>query len=639
MNDRRTVLLALLGGLALFVWTLRPPVVYDLWFYLRSGQEIATTGHIVHHDTFLSTAEPLGIPPFEGMLGRATASQEWLTSLLLFWVYQLAGVTGLAVTLSLLLTALAGLAYAACRVVGLAPVPSVLWVGLMMFVLRSRFMLRAQLFTDVLLALMILLLLLAERRERSRWLPWALAPLFLLWSNLHQGVIAGGVVLALWWLGEVVQSRRLTPWIRLLFTAGVAAFLASLVRPGGLGIYLFVIEHTVRTLPTDLVIEWAPLTLTPLLAIYLAVAVFAFALAAWAGHLRVAHLLVSAAMIYLAFRHNRALGEMGPTVTPLAAAALAQGWTALGERWPRLGAWSRFEAPAVVVVGLALLMATVVSASRLEAIRMHPRIYPTATLDYLKTHPPRGRVFNSYEFGGFLAWQGVPPFIHGMTSMYPDELIRAYLDALEDESKRGAILERFEVSDMLLHYPAGPDTHRNLLEFLWSSPDWELVAWDGASLLFRRAPVTTAPYRAVAPWRENPLAGPPHQVVAELERRMAEDPDFSEPWRILAMVRAQQGDLTSALEAADRAVALAPRDHQAYLTRGRISFQLKRFEQALEDTRRAVELAPGSPVARFNLAVALAAMSRPEEAAAQAREALRRNPSFEPAARLLRELE
>jgi hypothetical protein len=84
---------------------------------------------------------------------------------------------------------------------------------------------RAQLFSLVLFAVLILLLR-AEAR-RSSWRIWLVVPLVALWSNLHGAVLTGVALIACYLLLD--RARRM-PWTA--FGALVATAVATLITPG-----------------------------------------------------------------------------------------------------------------------------------------------------------------------------------------------------------------------------------------------------------------------------------------------------------------------------------------------------------------------------------------------------------------------
>ncbi|MBI4613385.1 MAG: tetratricopeptide repeat protein [Planctomycetes bacterium] len=107
--------------------------------------------------------------------------------------------------------------------------------------------------------------------------------------------------------------------------------------------------------------------------------------------------------------------------------------------------------------------------------------------------------------------------------------------------------------------------------------------------------------------KENAVPGPAR----------GEDPHAEDSRRALRDARqlASRGDFSGALEAAERGLALAPRDPKLLMERGRARVGLARFEEATRDFEEAVRLAPGDPEARLLYAERLLEAGRYEQAA------------------------
>jgi tetratricopeptide (TPR) repeat protein len=118
------------------------------------------------------------------------------------------------------------------------------------------------------------------------------------------------------------------------------------------------------------------------------------------------------------------------------------------------------------------------------------------------------------------------------------------------------------------------------------------------------------------------LLGQHTQAEAQLGRLLRDHGEDSQIWYLMAQVRLGLGDLASALEAADRAVALAPRDGGRYNLRGIIRQRLGRTAGAIEDFEAAVELNPMDVDALVNMSLPLARQTRTEEALAAVSRAL-----------------
>ena len=102
MSVRR--LFVLLFAIALFTMAVRETLDPDMWWHLRTGEAILAGG-IPKHDVFSFT-----VPEHEWV------THEWLSQVLMWLVYQVAGLPGLIVTFAALIALTYWLLYLACAV-------------------------------------------------------------------------------------------------------------------------------------------------------------------------------------------------------------------------------------------------------------------------------------------------------------------------------------------------------------------------------------------------------------------------------------------------------------------------------------------------------------------------------------------
>jgi hypothetical protein len=107
---------------------------------------------------------------------------------------------------------------------------------------------------------------------------------------------------------------------------------------------------------------------------------------------------------------------------------------------------------------------------------------PQAAIDFVKQHGISGNVFNSYNFGGYLIFAGIPTFIDGRIPPYTDEFLRRYFDAvsLKDVGEAFRLLDDYKVQWVLLE----PD--QPLAKALAYSALWDGVFSDKYSVVFVR---------------------------------------------------------------------------------------------------------------------------------------------------------
>ena len=227
------------------------------------GAAVASAGHI-----------PSSIPY------AAAPSHDWanvpvLGELVFHWLEALGGERALVAAQALAVGLTLGLLLRDMRAAGASDAARTLVILAVPFAtITSLFVVRAQLFSLPLFALLVCLLR-AERREPSRRV-WLLVPLMALWSNLHGAVLLGLAIATIYLVVERLRNDR---WIALgvLFASWGALFLTpALARTGE---YYWRVMHSEPAASGFGI--WAPLSLhNPLDVVFLVVAVplLAFAL-------------------------------------------------------------------------------------------------------------------------------------------------------------------------------------------------------------------------------------------------------------------------------------------------------------------------------------------------------------------------
>jgi tetratricopeptide (TPR) repeat protein len=110
-----------------------------------------------------------------------------------------------------------------------------------------------------------------------------------------------------------------------------------------------------------------------------------------------------------------------------------------------------------------------------------------------------------------------------------------------------------------------------------------------------------------------------HQVAEE-------DPGRSETWNVIGFLHAQQGELSEAIPAFERALALRPDDSVLCFNAAFALQKAGEHERAMALLRRAIERDPKLDRAWYGLGLSLAHVGRYEEAIPVLREAARLQP-------------
>jgi hypothetical protein len=261
----------------------------------------------------------------------------------------------------------------------------------------------------------------------------------LLWANLHGSFAFGLALAAAFGLEAVMESRAAVKGWGFFFFASV---IAAVFTPQGLHGLLFPFQllllGSIRNIG-----EWAPTGLIPLTPFPIALA----GLLGIAGKLKLPLLraVIVVGLTYLALAHVRHQMLFGIVVALLVADGLHQKFP------PQTAPPPRWLAP----LGAGLFALLVIARCIIPTTRGDDRVTPMTALASV---PPalRGQpVLNGYDFGGYLIFSGIKPYVDGRTDMYGDAFLANYdRMMLPDRKALKDALERWHIAWTIL--PPGP---------------------------------------------------------------------------------------------------------------------------------------------------------------------------------------
>lgn len=319
----------------------------------------------------------------------------------------------------------------------------------------------------------------ADRRAAPSF--WLL-PLMTLWANLHGGFVlglslAGALALdALWHAAPAARLALALRWMAF----GLAALAASCVTPYGWGSLLASQKILSLGEALALISEWRPADFSSLGALELSL-LLGVGLALWRGitlpPLRIAMLL---GLIHLALSAERNL-ELLALLAPLILAAPLARQIGLAEDDAGPGT-ATLRRP--LAAGLALcLVAGTFAWTATFGYAPHRSASPVAAVAALKRLAP-ARVFNAYDFGGYLIANGVAPFIDGRTELYGEQFVVAHDKAnrLRDPAVLFRLLADYDIDATLLAIDAPA---AKLLDHV---DGWHKVYADDVAVIHLRRP-------------------------------------------------------------------------------------------------------------------------------------------------------
>lgn len=476
----RHVFIAILA-LGLFTMAARGMADPDAWWHLRTGQLILQNHAVFHSDPFSFTR-----------FGQPWINHEWLSDVLLFGIYRVAGLGGLIIIFAAVVAASNLLVYVRCPGRPYLAALMTLWGAVAS---ASLWGVRPQMFS-LLLASMFLFLL--ESSEQHPKLLWGAPPLMLLWANLHAGYPIGLVFIGLFLAGETLEAgmdpepwRHFLPRLKQLAMTFFGCLSLVVVNPYGWRIYRYPFETLHSAAMQRFIQEWFspnfhdPASL-PFLFMLLALIGF---LAISPRGLRPRTLALLLLTIPAALRSMRHIPILMLLMVP-AVAGLIEAWlqdlSATRFLHRPLAAQSRrtliFNLVVLVCFGVfaGFRVQQVLSRQR----EVEARNFPTAAVAFMEREHPPEPVMNHYNWGGYFIWKLYPKyrvFMDGRADVYGDDFMTDFGACYYLTGNWKRPLEQWNIRTMVLP-PDAP-----LITALRSDSEWrEIFADSQAVILIRR---------------------------------------------------------------------------------------------------------------------------------------------------------
>lgn len=464
-------------------------VLYGQPFDKKILSDADTYWHIAAGRWMLENGTILSADPFSHSLpGTHWTAHEWLAEVLLAGTYRAGGWGGVVVLVAILFAGTMGY-LARFLLERMEPVYALLFTVFAAAMLSGHLLARPHALVWPLLAVWVGALVTAG--ERGDGPPLKVLPLMTLWANLHGSFTLGLALAAVLACDAVLRSPEYSRRVaigRWSGFVGLAVAAAMLTPWGGRGLW-FPFELMGMSFAPKIIGEWRSPDFQKfqLLEVWL---MLMLALG-WTGRGRVPwlRLIVILGLAHLALKHQRHISVLGLTVPFFLASPLAAHWRATKVSGQNVEALDRFfvalAAPARrgAVVGSALIMAVLAAG-----VFLSPRFLPAAArtpdaaVQAVVEAGVGGRVLNSYNFGGYLIFKGVPVFIDGRADMYGDRFLKRFMEAvqLHNGDSLPELLSEYRISWTLFE-PKTP-----VLAVLDRLPGWKRIYADEVAVVHVR---------------------------------------------------------------------------------------------------------------------------------------------------------
>ncbi len=276
---------------------------------------------------------------------------------------------------------------------------------------------RAQLFT--LCFLILLFFLLDQDRRGKRWWIAAWLPIFVVWANMHGGVVSGMGILGVYCFARLIEAWSETKSIGMtlqrvwhLIAVGMATLLLLNLNPYGWD-YTPYLVRAVR-MKRPLILEWQPIWEIRLPIIY-GFSVLIALYGIWCrGKESLFESLALVLTAYLAAKHYRH-GSLYAVTWACFVPPMIQ---ASGVGLSIEGLFRKYR-PQIAVVGIAIGLVAIGFAINVKFwklqvptddtySKLNDVIYPAGAVDYLREQNFQGNLFVPFSTGAFVEWNLYP---------------------------------------------------------------------------------------------------------------------------------------------------------------------------------------------------------------------------------------
>ena len=455
---------------------------YDLYWHLANGREMLAQQHIINEEVFSFTK--LGVP---------FSNHEWLSQLMLFFIYQQSGWLGLLLFKYMMVLATAGFLYTTCRLLGAHPFACGVLCVTAVLVGAYRYNIRPELFSLLFMSVIIYLCYAYKGgRLSARWL-YLLPVIMVVWDWLH-GAVFGVVFLAAFtagengnrWLSSRFAALRGTSSmsserLRALNIAMGITLIAMLANPYGLLSYGIFFEFLGDNPLVRQVSEFSAPGIKNYTAFWIFLGFSALLVALCRRRIELTHVLTLLPFLYLSLRYSRATGVFALVAVPVLASLLAR---TLDDGVPAVHARLKNIWIGVLAVAISsdALYVKIFKPNDLLGFGYHviEDGFPTGALRFVKDVGLHGNLYNSGDFGGYLSFH-LPPerkiFQYNHHTVFGDT--RYYLDHPQE-------LDRWNINYAVIAHGAEQ-------RVLFPPQQWALLYSEPvAMLLLRRTPENAA---------------------------------------------------------------------------------------------------------------------------------------------------
>ena len=531
----------------------------DVFWHLATGRYIIETGHVPSTDIF----------------GFVTQGQEWMPfewgwDVITYGLYNLGGYEALSIFRTLIFLSIFWIFYSALTKFKVPAVLTVAFMTLLAFGIMDRLTPRPHAASLLFMASLVYILCdYRYFRRGSGKLIYFLPVMFLLWANIHMGIIAGLFLFAVYLTAEYINyynrkssvlplERRQLRMLTILFLLSAVLALAN---PNFIQTYVYAYDHTKMKL-LETINEWR----SPFDSMFGSGFVTTIYKVFLFGGLTILYYSfrkkdVLPALVYVSFAlySVRAVRFTVDYLIIIFVFFVVSVDYLIDDAWKKKfnGFLKRSLVPYALIGGLLIYFIISIPNNKLYLEQLqyyrvfgfgiNPDFIPVQMFDFMRENriPQTGeKPLNHFGTGGFLVWN-FPEARNFIDSRnLNDEIFSEYSSLMTKKAGFENKLRQYDfdysiyLAPDLVRQPA--EMEQTIVSYMSKKPDeWKLVFWDDKSFLFlKNLPkfkeiIDKYEYRYATPYNliynkqilENAVKTDPDRLKSEIERKLSEDPN------------------------------------------------------------------------------------------------------------------
>jgi hypothetical protein len=457
----RTLFLLVIGYFTVLI-TVYFQTEYDPYWHIRVGEWIINNHKVPGTGIFSHTKADASWTP-----------HSWLSEVILYLIFNAAGWPGLVV-MGVTATTLSILIMLKYLLEKLPPVRALCFMLMGYGMLITHIMPRPHILALPVMTFWFVQLLKASEQHKAPSLYNAL--LLILWANIHGSYLIG-IVYAVFFAFESVVSAppaidriRLTKQWVIFLAVSIACLMATPLGVDGL---LLPFQLTDQSYMMKFIGEWQSSNFQTFQFLELWIVIIIIFGFTQKMELPLLRLIFLIALIHLSLKHCRYATDLMSLQAPLILAApLAKHWrVSSGDNKFTLGSLLPVTTLGRILIISALISWSIYILAFKDTEYLLSKKVNSMLLAIRQAELP-GKVFNDYNIGGFLIFQGFDTFIDSRAELYKDEFIKSTFEATSlagSQKPLEALLNQYDISWSFLSSESPAIAYFNM------HPDWTPV--------------------------------------------------------------------------------------------------------------------------------------------------------------------